>query len=412
MHRRLLAAAAGLLLALSGCASGEEAAPASSEERAEVSEAERDRAAAVDEPTAERAQRRDRGVRLASVGRFEAPIHVTAPPSDRRRVFVVERGGTVRVLRDGRRVARPFLDISSDLTTDGERGLLSMAFAPDYARSGRLYLYRTNRQGTILVEEWRRSRRSPDQADRASRRTVISMPHGEYPNHNGGQVAFGPDGLLYFGPGDGGGGGDPLENGQRLSSLLGKIVRIDPRRRSGRPYSVPSSNPFVRRSGARPEIYAYGLRNPFRFSFDRRTGDLTIADQGQDEYEEVNFAARGRARGANFGWDVFEGRHRYESGAAPGAREPAVELPHSDGYCSVTGGHVVRDRSLGRLYGRYVYSDLCSNGLRSVRLTASGGRADGPLRLSVPSIASFGEDARGRVYAISIEGPVYRLVAR
>ena len=404
MPRHLLAGAAGLLIALSGCASGGDTAPAPAEVQ---------RPPGAEEPAeAAPAQRRDRGVRLASVGRFEAPIHVTAPPGDRRRVFVVERGGTVRVLRDGRRVAAPFLDISSDLTTDGERGLLSMAFAPDYARSGRLYLYRTDKRGTILLEEWRRSAGSPDRADPGSRRTVLSVPHGEYPNHNGGQVAFGPDGLLYFGPGDGGGGGDPLENAQKLDTLLGKIVRIDPRRSRGRPYSVPSSNPFVGRRGARPEIYAYGLRNPFRFSFDRRTGDLTIADQGQDKYEEVNFAARRRARGANFGWDVFEGRHRYEPGAAPGARRPALELAHSDGYCSVTGGHVVRDRALGRLYGRYVYGDLCSNGLRSVRLTASGGRADRPLGLSVPSIASFGEDARDRVYAVSIEGPVFRLAAR
>jgi glucose/arabinose dehydrogenase len=363
-------------------------------------------------PEARPAQRRRRGVRLRTVGRFEAPVYVTAPPRDRRRLFVVERGGTVRIVRGGRRLARPFLDVSRLTTTDGERGLLSIAFPPDYARSGRVYAYYTDRRGAIRLDEWRRSRASADRVNAGSRRTVLVQPHGEFSNHNGGQVQFARDGLLYFAIGDGGGGGDPLESAQDLGTLLGKMGRIDPRRDGGRAYRVPSANPYRGRSGARSEIYASGLRNPFRFSFDRRTGDLVIADQGQDTYEEVNFLPRGRGRGANLGWDVFEGRHPFESGSAPGALPPTFERAHAQGWCSITGGYVVRDRALAGLYGRYVYGDLCRRGLRSVRLTRAGARGDRAVGVSVSSLASFGEDGRGRVHAVSLEGPVYRLAPR
>jgi glucose/arabinose dehydrogenase len=351
-------------------------------------------------------------VRLVALGRFESPVYVTAPRGDRRRVFVVERGGTVRIVRGGRRLARPFLDASGRTTTDGERGLLSIAFPPDFARRGRVYAYYTDRGGAVRIDEWRRSRRSPDRVDPRSRRSVIAQRHSAFSNHNGGQVQFGPDGLLYFGIGDGGGGGDPFESGQDLGTLLGKLARIDPRPARGRAYRVPRTNPFRRRAGARAEIYAYGLRNPFRFSFDRRTGDLVLADQGQASYEEVNFLPRGSGLGANLGWDVFEGSHDHEPGSAPGALPPAFERSHARGWCSVTGGYVVRDRALAGLYGRYVYGDLCRSGLRSVRLTRAGGRVDRSVGVRVPSLVSFGEDGRGRVYAVSLEGPVYRLAPR
>ena len=395
------------LLALTGCAGDRDSAasgsqrPASSEPGGAPAPARAERSA----------QRRDRGVRLVRVGAFEAPVYATAPEGDRR-LFVVERGGTVRIVRDGRVLRRPFLDVSSATTTDGERGLLSLAFPRDYERSGRFYFYFTDRQGTLRVHEGRRSGASADRAEPGLGRTVITQPHAQYSNHNGGQIQFGPDGLLYLGPGDGGGGGDPTRSGQNLDTLLGKLVRIDPRAADGRPYRVPRDNPFVARPGARPEVYAYGLRNPFRFSFDRRTGDLTVADQGQDLYEEVNLAPRGSARGANFGWNVFEGRHRFRAGGAPGHRAPALERAHDDGYCSITGGYVVRDHSLGRLYGRYLYSDLCATGLRSVRLRGTRASADRALGIDVPGIVSFGEDGRGRVHAVSIEGPVLRLAPR
>jgi glucose/arabinose dehydrogenase len=351
-------------------------------------------------------------VRLARVGRFESPVYVTAPPGDARRAFVVERGGNVRIVAAGRRRTRPFLDVSDRTTTDGERGLLSIAFPPDYGRSGLVYAYYTDREGTVRIDEWRRSRASRDRVDHGSRRSVLAQPHGEFSNHNGGQVQFGPDGLLYFGIGDGGGRDDPSDNAQDLGTLLGKLGRIDPRRAGGAPYRVPATNPFRSRSGARPEVYAFGLRNPFRFSFDRGTGDLVLADQGQDQWEEVNWVPRGRARGANFGWDAWEGRHRHEDGDAAGAVRPAFERSHGRGWCSITGGYVVRDRALAGLYGRYVYADLCRGALRSVRLGRRGARADRRVGPEVPSIVSFGEDGRGRVYAVSIAGPVYRLVPR
>ncbi|MGH2942649.1 MAG: PQQ-dependent sugar dehydrogenase, partial [Solirubrobacteraceae bacterium] len=217
------------------------------------------------------------GVRLVDVGRFDDPVYVTAPPGDTRRIFVVEQGGTIRVVRGGRRLSRPFLDLRRRVTAGGEQGLLSMAFAPDYARTRRFYVNYTDRGGLQRVVEFRRARASHDRALSDSARPVLTYDDEE-PNHNGGLLKFGPDRLLYIGTGDGGGGNDQhgsRGNAQDLGSLLGKILRVDPRRGGGRPYQVPTSNPFVDRSGARAEIYSYGLRNPWRFSFDRATGDLT-----------------------------------------------------------------------------------------------------------------------------------------
>ena len=235
-------------------------------------------------------------------------------------------------------------------------------------------------------------------------------------NHNGGLLLFGPDDLLYVGTGDGGGGGDRhgrRGNAQNLGSLLGKLLRIDPRAAAGRPYRVPDDNPFTGRSGARGEIYSYGLRNPWRFSFDRATGDLTIGDVGQNEFEEIDFVRRGEGRGANFGWRPFEGRARYTEGeSAPGHVRPVIVRNHSDGNCSITGGVVVRDPRLTGLRGRYVFGDYCKGRIESARL--SPGRARGMRRtsLEVPGLSSFGEDAQGRVYAVSLGGPVYRIVPR
>ncbi|MEA2465935.1 MAG: hypothetical protein QOJ57_61 [Thermoleophilaceae bacterium] len=350
-----------------------------------------------------------RGVRLKRIGTFSSPIFVTAPPGDRTRLFVVERAGTIRVVRNGKKLATPFLDVSSNVRTDSERGLLSMAFAPDYARSGLFYVYFTDKTGDIRIQEFKRA--SADVAAAGSARNLLTIGHREFGNHDGGQLQFGPDKRLYAGIGDGGGAGDPHNHGQSLDTHLAKLLRIDPRK--GRPYSV-TGNPFVGRSGARKEIWAYGLRNPWRFSFDRLTGDLVIADVGQDSEEEIDFARRGSGRGANYGWNVFEGRRRYRSGSAPGAVRPRVTHSHGDGYCSITGGYVVRDRSLGSLYGRYVYGDLCKAGIRSVKLGRSGGASGdrGVAGLSVQQLVSFGEDARGRVYAVSLGGPVYRLVSK
>jgi glucose/arabinose dehydrogenase len=326
-------------------------------------------------------------------------------------VFVVEQSGRIVLLLGGKRVRRPFLDLSNEVTAGGEQGLLSMAFAPDYARTGRFYVYFTDRSGNQRVQEFRRSGGSPNRADVSTRRQVLLMGD-PYPNHNGGLLLFGPDGLLYIGTGDGGSGGDPENRAQNLDSLLGKILRIDPRAHGSSAYRSPNSNPFVGRGG-RNEIYAYGLRNPWRFSFDRRTDDLYIGDVGQDAVEEIDYARRGGARGRNYGWSCFEGRRRYEdSRSCPGATPPVHTYARSGANCSVTGGVVVRDPQLPALAGRYVYGDYCAGRIRSLRV--GGGRATGDRahNLRVQELSSFGEDARARVYATSLSGTVYRLRSR
>jgi len=353
------------------------------------------------------------GVRLVKVGSFSEPVYVTAPQGDRQRLYVVERGGRIKMQRFGGKPTT-FLDIRSQVTSGGsEQGLLSMAFAPDYATSKRFYVYFTDKAGDERIVEYGAA--SDRRADAGSARVVMVMQDQES-NHNGGLLLFGPDGLLYVGTGDGGGGGDQHGahgNAQNLSSPLGKILRIDPRASGGDPYTVPASNPFASRAGARPEVYAYGLRNPWRFSFDRSTGDLTIGDVGQDAYEEVDFVRRGHGRGANFGWRVFEGRTRYTSGeSAPGARAPKLVLRHADGNCSITGGYVVRDRSVKALYGRYVFADFCGGRVLQTTLKVSGTRAPRRTGLRVNAPSSFGQDARGRVYVTSLEGPVYRFAAK
>jgi glucose/arabinose dehydrogenase len=350
-------------------------------------------------------------LRLARVGSFAQPVFVTGAPGDRRRLFVVEQAGRIRVVRGGKTLARPFLDIRALVTSGGEQGLLSVAFAPDYARSGRFYVYYTDKRGQQRIAEYRRA--TADRANAGSARLVLRMADPEA-NHNGGLMLFGPDDLLYVGTGDGGGGDDQhgaRGNGQNLGSLLGKLLRIDPRRSGGRAYRVPRTNPFVGRTAARGEIYSYGLRNPWRFSFDRRSGDLVIADVGQDAIEEVDFVRRGGARGANFGWRALEGRQQNFPGeSAPGAVAPVIEKRHSDGWCSITGGYVVRDRALPALYGRYVYGDYCVGRLRAARLQTGRASADRQLALpKVENLSSFGEDTSGRVYVVSLSGPVYRL---
>jgi glucose/arabinose dehydrogenase len=354
-------------------------------------------------------------LRLQRIGSFTSPLYVTAPPGDRSRIFVVEQGGRIRVVRGGRVLSRPFLDISRDVVSGGEQGLLGLAFAPDYARSGLFYVNYTNRSGDTRIVEYRVRNPGDDVADPGTARVVLAQNQPEV-NHNGGQLAFGPDDLLYIGLGDGGGANDRhgrLGNAQSLGSLLGKILRIDPRAQSGsRAYGIPSSNPFVSRAGARPEVYSYGLRNPWRFSFDRRSGALTIGDVGQNEIEELTHVGRGAGRGANFGWRPWEGRNRiYPGERAPGAIFPSIQKRHSAGWCSITGGYVVRDRSVPSLYGRYVYGDYCQGRLRAVRFSGRRARSDRALPLRrIGSLSSFGEDARGRVYVVSLDGPVYRFV--
>ena len=335
-------------------------------------------------------------VTLAQVGTFSSPTYVTSPPGDGR-LFVVEQGGRVRVVRDGATLARPFLDVSGRIVAGGEQGLLSIAFPSDYAASGLFYAYFTNTTGDIEVDELRRSA-DPDVADPAYQRTLFTINHREFGNHNGGQLQFGPDGVLYAGTGDGGGGGDPHNNAQNPSSLLGKLLRIDPR------------DPL-----ARPSAFAIGLRNPWRFSFDRQTGDLVIGDVGQDRVEEIDFAAApARGQGANYGWNRFEGNedfstHTPVTNPPPGFTFPVVTHTHTAGWCSITGGYVVRDPNLPELAGRYVYGDYCKGDLYAATLPAASD--DAPIGLHVAALSSFGEDACGEVYATSLNGPVYRLTS-
>ena len=348
-------------------------------------------------------------LRLERIGRFERPVYVTSPPGEPDRLFVVEKAGRIRVVSSGNELDQPFLDISSRVGSRAlEQGLLSMAFGPDYERTGRFYVYYSDNSGHIRVDEFHRSDGSPNRADHGTRRPILFQRHPRFVNHYGGQLQFGPDRLLYISTGDGGGAGNPTGTAQRKSSLLGKILRIDPRRSGGRAYSTPGSNPF----GRRREVYSFGLRNPYRFSFDRDTGAIIIGDVGQNAVEEIDYARRGNARGANFGWNRFEGSRRFSGGAIRGHVRPVLEHAHSRGFCSIIGGYVVRDRSLGALEGRYIYGDFCRDGLRAARLRPGNARDDRALRLRVGSLSSFGEDDAGHVYAVSLAGGVFRVVAR
>jgi glucose/arabinose dehydrogenase len=349
-------------------------------------------------------------LRLARVANFDRPVEIRSAPGFSRLMFVVEQEGVIRVIRRGRKLSKPFLNIKSRVQDGGERGLLSVAFPPDYRKSKLFYVYYTDGTGDIRVDEYRR--RSAVRAGFNTRRGVITIPHRENSNHNGGQLHF-LGSKLYFGTGDGGGGGDTEGNAQNLNSLLGKMIRIDPRRSANRRYTVPDSNPFVSRPG-RDEIYSYGLRNPFRWSFDLtgKKNRMAIADVGQDKFEEINYLTVAAARGANFGWNRFEGDSEFNPPVPEGTRKPVLVLPHASGYCSVIGGIVVRDRSLPALRGRYIFNDFCNGMIRSFK-PQTGRVGSAPVSgLSGNQISSFAENGAGAVFATSLAGPVYRLRQR
>ncbi len=349
-------------------------------------------------------------VTLAKVGDFSSPVYVTAPLGDTSRVFVVERGGTVKLVKNG--TISTFADLTDRVLSGDERGLLSMAFSPDYLTNGLFYVYYTARSptGQVTVEEHRADPANPDKADPGYARPLLTIPHDQQANHNGGQLQFGPDGALYAGTGDGGSGGDPSGNAQTTTPgppsvvgtspnavnhdyRLGKLLRLDPA------------------SGAM-SIFAYGLRNPWRYSFDRNTGDLIVGDVGQGAYEEVDFAAApGDGAGANYGWNTYEGAHTYPGGmavaSAPGTVLPVVEYPHNPA-CSITGGYVVRDPALPELAGTYLYGDYCTGDISGAALPAGSPHATG---FNVPGLSGFGEDGCARVYATSLNGPVYRFAS-
>ncbi|MDP8956024.1 MAG: PQQ-dependent sugar dehydrogenase [Actinomycetota bacterium] len=320
-------------------------------------------------------------------------------------LYVAEQLGRVMAISGGKVLSRPVLNVSEDVTAGGEKGLLGIAFSPD---GERMYVNYTDRNGdTRVVEYTMRGRR----ADPSTRRQLlfVEQPFG---NHNGGQLAFGPDGYLYIGLGDGGAGGDPFRNGQSLDTLLGKVLRIDPRPGDGRPYRIPRDNPFVERQNARPEIWAYGLRNPWRFSFDRETGDLWIGDVGQNAREEIDFQPAGSDGGENYGWNLMEGSLPY---AGETRAEDTVlpiyeyELGRS-GACSVIGGYVYRGTRIPELTGAYVFGDFCDGRVMALRQRRGKVRERGALGPAVDQLSSFGQDGEGELYVMSLAGLVYRIV--
>jgi glucose/arabinose dehydrogenase len=356
---------------------------------------------------------------------FTLPVHLAAPPHDRNRLFVVEQAGTIKIIKSGKTLARPFLDIRDRVRSGGERGLLSVAFHPDHASNRRFFVYYTDATGDLVIAEFASSANDPDLADPSSERRLLDIPHRKYGNHNGGQLAFGPDHYLYIGTGDGGSGGDPDNNAQTRISLLGKLLRIDvDRREGGKPYGIPPSNPFVKDGNAAPEVWAYGLRNPWRFSFDRATGDLYIADVGQNAWEEVDVQPASSPGGENYGWRHMEGAHCYdppEGCPTRGLTLPVFEYPQTPGGSSITGGFVYRGCRMPDLRGTYFFSEYVKGSSGSFVL--ANGRAtkvrDVTRDLAPPPphrikhLSSFGEDAQGELYLVEHqEGEIYRLVPR
>ncbi|HEX2127938.1 MAG TPA: PQQ-dependent sugar dehydrogenase [Solirubrobacterales bacterium] len=341
------------------------------------------------------------GVGLEEIGTFDDPVYVAQPDADTDHLYVVERCGRIMRIPYGGGEPEVFLDVAGEITCDGtEQGLLSVAFHPGFGSNGRFYVFLTDTEGDERIVAYESTAEEPRKALPGSARELLRV-RDFAPNHNGGQLQFGPDRKLYAGLGDGGGAGDPERTAQDRESPLGKILRIDDR----------VSSVTVR-------FVASGLRNPWRFSFDRAEGDLWIGDVGQDAIEEIDAAqAADVARGGlNFGWSAFEGRERFnEDQEAPGAIPPVLEYPLDGSNCAVTGGYVARDPSLRSLFGRYLYGDFCAGELRS--FTAEAALRDGEatddreLGIQVPQLSSFGEDASGHLYAVSLDGPVYRLAA-
>jgi len=349
---------------------------------------------------------------LSRVGNFAEPTYLTAAPGDSQRLFVVERQGTIRVLHHDTAQARPFLDLRGQIQTGFvEQGLLSMAFDPQYAVNGRFFVYFNNPNGDIRIVRYNVSS-DRDSADEATADTILRVAHPGQSNHNGGQLQFGPDNMLWAGTGDGGGGGDPDGNGQDKHALLGKLLRLDVSGASG--YTIPANNPFATDTSGAREVWSYGLRNPWRFSFDRQTGDLYIGDVGQNRYEEVDVSTTSaqRGRGVNFGWSIMEGLHCYPNDPCTTVGQlPVVEYPHLGNACSITGGYVYRGSALPDLAGNYFYADYCDGSVHSIQYPTNTTPGDWTTLLSPGgSISGFGQDARGELYILQLTGPVWRIV--
>jgi hypothetical protein len=341
-------------------------------------------------------------------GGLAGPVGIVSAGDSR--LFVVLQGGQIAIW-DGTRIATTsFLDLRGRISTGGERGLLGLAFHPHYASNGRFFVDYTAPNGDVTIARYNVSASDPNRADPNSGVVLLTIPHSQFANHNGGQLQFGPDGYLYVGVGDGGSGGDPNNNGQNLAQLLGKILRIDV---DGDSYAIPPSNPFVNRAGARGEIWAYGLRNPWRFSFDRDTSDLWIGDVGQNKYEEVDLQPATSIGGEDYGWRVMEGLHCFDpvtNCPSSGLVLPILEYDHSQNRCSITGGYRYRGTRSPRLRGTYIYADYCSGTIYGATPAPGGGWTSRTLLQTSLGITSFGEDANGELYVADAKGnTIYHL---
>jgi glucose/arabinose dehydrogenase len=367
------------------------------------------------------------------VGGFSQPTSITHSGDSSSRIFVTEKPGRIRIIKNGVLQPTPFLDIAARLgNPGGEQGLLSLAFPPGYGSTkNRFYVYYTNPVGTLVIARYRPTANA-DVADPNSEEIILTIEHPTYSNHNGGQLQFGPDGYLYIGTGDGGGGGDPLKNGQNPGVLLGKLLRIDVepvgapvlalfktylplifKSGSSPNYSIPATNPYVGTPGYRGEIWALGLRNPWRFSFDRQTGDLYIGDVGQNLWEEVDFQPANSGGGENYGWNILEGLHCFDPavGCNPPPRysPPVAEYDHSSD-CSITGGYVYRGPGNSAMQGIYFYGDICSGNIRG--LQRLNGTWFSTLLSTAFRISSFGEDQAGNLYAADYSlGVIYQITS-
>ena len=350
------------------------------------------------------------------VGGLSSPIGMTNAGDGSGRAFVIEQGGAIRIVRNGRLFSRPFLDISSLVSTGGEQGLLGLAFHPRFETNRRFYVNYTDTAGDTVIAEYKRATGDPHRAATSSRRVLLTFDQ-PFSNHNGGHLAFGPDGYLYIATGDGGGAGDPQGNGQRRDTLLGKILRIDVDARSGgRAYGIPEDNPFRSEPGARPEIWSYGLRNPWRFSFDRRTDAMWIGDVGQGSWEEIDREPASSAGGINWGWNIKEGTHCFvtqtecEAAQTTGdLRDPIAEYSHDFG-CSVTGGHVYRGRRFPSMRGYYFFADYCTGLMWTLEAGAGAGQEERLRLRSDRRIASFGESGTGELFVVDRAGELLRVV--
>ena len=342
-------------------------------------------------------------------GGLEKPISLANAGDGSGRLFVVEQPGRIRIIQDGLLLPGAFLDITDRVGSEGfEQGLLGLAFHPQYAQNGYFFVNYTDLNGDTVIARFQVSAADPQQADSGSEKRLLFVDQ-PYRNHNGGQVAFGPDGYLYLGLGDGGSAADPQGNGQSLAALLGKILRLDVD--GGDPYAIPADNPFAS-GGGKPEIWAYGLRNPWRFAFDRLTGDLYVGDVGQNQWEEINFLPPGVA-GANFGWSFYEGTHPFRSDAVLAVQPvaPVAEYGHNQG-CSVTGGVVYRGVLLPAWQGIYLYADYCSGTGWGLYRDGQGNWQSQQLFNGLGAVTAFGEDEAGEVYLLAHGGEVFRLEAK